>query len=121
MFSSTVSRFDFGPLGPLEGALVGACNCEASEVAFSFALVTGWAGSGGVEFWTVIGGAVEANVLVCDKAEPRLELTAEGGGDLSRGDVGHCGIVGVVSPEATVDLELRGSFETASVTGPGWS
>lgn len=119
--SSTVSKLDFGPLGPLDGALVGAWSWSLSVAAFSFALVGCCTGNGGVELCTVMGGAELESVFLCDNADPRLELTAAGGGDLNRGDTGHCAVVGVLSPEGTVDLEVRGNFDTASVTGPGCS
>lgn len=47
-------------------------------------------------------------------AVPRLELGPDGGGDLRRGDMGHCDVV--VEPEAVAVLgTLLGSLDPVSV------
>lgn len=45
--------------------------------------------------------------------DPRRELGPEGGGDLTRGEIGHCG---VVSPEAVALFTGLANLDTASVT-----
>lgn len=62
----------------------------------------------------MLGIADGSGFLCCAAADPRRELGPDGGGDLSRGDIGHCG---VVSPEATALFCARpGSLATASLT-----
>lgn len=46
-------------------------------------------------------GAALPSAFFAAADDPRLELGPEGGGDFSRGDIGHCG---VVSPLALVLL-----------------
>ena len=61
-------------------------------------------------------GAGAVSVFFSAVDDPRLELAAEGGGDLMRGEEGHCG---VVSPDPPPEaLCALGSLDTASVTGP---
>lgn len=76
----------------------------------------------GVEPCTTIEGAGVVSGRFCDRVELRLELTAEGGGDLMRGETGQCGVVGVLSPDACPEeraVRPTCSLDTASVTGPG--
>lgn len=62
----------------------------------------------------MLGVANASGLLCCATAEPRLELGPDGGGDLRRGEIGHCG---VVSPEGVTDFGTRpGNFDTASLT-----
>lgn len=61
----------------------------------------------------MLGTGAGSGFLLCI-ADPRLEL-ADGGGDFSRGDIGHCG---VLSPDPPPVLCARGNFDTASDTDP---
>ena len=55
----------------------------------------------GVAFCRLLVGATLPSAFFTVVAEPRLEFEPDGGGDLSLGDIGHCG---VVSPLAVVPL-----------------
>ena len=117
VFSCTVSRFDLGPLGPLEGAFPGARNCSLSAAAESPLPASVFVGTvGGVEACTVMGGAAMGFLLLWN--EFLLEAGAVGGGDLTRGE--RLPVVGVPSAEAGF-RDVLGSLETASATGPSCS
>ena len=71
---------------------------------------------GGVGVSTVMGGASSFLLL----REFRLDMGAEGGGDLMRGE--NWPVAGVAGSEVGMVREVRGSFAvTASVTAPGCS
>jgi len=70
----------------------------------------------------MLGATLGSVVFFCAALDPRREFAAEvggGGGDFSRGDRGHCG---VVSPDpAPRPFGARGRRDTASETGPDGS
>jgi hypothetical protein len=65
---------------------------------------------------TMLGASVGISGFFCERKESRRKL--DGGGDLSRGDTGQDG---VVSPDGTLLLCVRGSLEDGSEGLEGWS
>ena len=115
VFSCTVSRFDFGPLGPLEGALTIARRVSWSGTGLVNLVGSAKVDDVGVDERTVIGGA--ELWFLC--SEFLLETGVDGGGDFRRGDVKPMeGVLSAFVIALEVDL---GSLDTASVTGPGGS
>ena len=91
------------------------CSCCSVLLASLLATLCGGVEVSGVAPVTLILGAAVASAFFCATAEFLRELAADGGGDFSRGDSGHCG---VVSPEPAALLCCLGSFDTASDMEP---
>lgn len=116
VFSWTVASVDF-PLAPLDGPFAGVCSC-AGFVDSSLACLD--VGGGvlfcGVALCTLIEGGLATSTLFKVDDDPLLELGPDGGGDLRRGETGHCG---VLSPLVLELFPALGALPASPFAPPG--
>jgi hypothetical protein len=113
LVSCTVSSVG-APLVPLLPAFAGCIVCSSASGLTSGAPAARSEDGGRMTMLDAIGGR---SALRGERSDSRR--APDGGGDLSRGDIGQAG---VLSPDTLEpDLEARGSLDADSATAAGWS